>query len=55
MKFIKLAIKKEHCKSVHIAQKVYQVDYNCVTFESIIEIEVLSIKDSVCLIRLTEK
>ena len=54
-KFIKLATKKGHRKGAQIAQKVYQLAHECVTFEPSVEIAALSVKHCVCLLRSTEE
>ena len=54
-KFIKLATKKGHRKGAQIAQKVYQLAHECVTFEPSIEIAALTVKHCVCLLRSTEE
>ena len=54
-KFIKLAAKKGHRKGAQIAQKVYRLAHECVTFEPSHKVAALSVKHCVSLLRSTEQ
>lgn len=53
--FIKLATKKGHRKGAQIAQKVYRLAHECVTFEPSQKVAALSAKHCVSLLRSTER
>ena len=53
--FIKMAIKKGHRKGAQIAQKVYRLAHECVTFEPSQKVAALSVKHCVSLLRSTEQ
>lgn len=53
--FIKMAIKKGHRKGAQIAQKVYRLAHECVTFEPSHKVTALSVKHCVSLLRSTEQ
>ena len=54
-KFIKLATKKGHHKGAQLAQKVYRLAHECVTFEPSQEVAALSVKHCVSLLRSIEQ
>ena len=54
-KFIKLATKKGHRKGAQIAQNVYQLAHECVTFEPNNQVAALSVKHCVSLLRSIEQ
>ncbi len=54
-KFIKLAAKKGHRKGAQIAQSIYQLAHECVTFEPNNQVAALSVKHCVTLLRSTEE
>ena len=53
--FIRMAIKKGHRKGAQIAQKVYRLAHECVTFEPSHKVAGLSVKHCVSLLRSTEQ
>ena len=53
--FIRMAIKKGHRKGAQIAQKVYRLAHECVTFEPSHKVAALSVKHCVSLLRSTEQ
>ena len=53
--FIKMAIKKGHRTGAQIAQKVYRLAHECVTFEPSQKVAALSVKHCVSLLRSTEQ
>lgn len=53
--FIRMAIKKGHRKGAQIAQKVYRLAHECVTFEPSHKVAALSGKHCVSLLRSTEQ
>ena len=53
--FIRMAIKKGHRKGAQIAQKVYRLAHECVTFEPSQKVAALSVKHCVSLLRSTEQ
>lgn len=53
--FNKMAIKKRHRKGAQIAQKVYRLAHECVTFEPSQKVAALSVKHCVSLLRSTEQ
>ena len=53
--FIRMAIKKGHRKGAQIAQKVYRLAHECVTFEPSHKVGALSVKHCVSLLRSTEQ
>lgn len=53
--FIKMAIKKGHRKGAQIAQRVYRLAHECVTFEPSQKVAALSVKHCVSLLRSTEQ
>ena len=54
-KFIKMATKKGHRKGAQIAQSIYRLDHECVTFEPNDKVAALSVKHCVTLLRSTEE
>ena len=53
--FIRMAIKKGHRKGAQIAQKVYRLAHECVTFEPSHKVAALSVKHCVSLLRSIEQ
>ena len=54
-KFIKMATKKGHRKGAQIAQSIYRLAHECVTFEPNDKVAALSVKHCVTLLRSTEE
>ena len=54
-KFIKMAKKKGHRKGAQIAQSIYRLAHECVTFEPNDKVAALSVKHCVTLLRSTEE
>ena len=54
-KFIKMATKKGHSKGAQIAQSIYRLAHECVTFEPNDKVAALSVKHCVTLLRSTEE
>ena len=54
-KFIKMATRKGHRKGAQIAQSIYRLSHECVTFEPNDKVAALSVKHCVTLLRSTEE